>query len=159
MINIEMPEWDLEVNYDELNTIPVKEGIYVLYSEDDEALYTGKTSNLKNRVYSHFSGNSNTGALHYYFHHAKMFFEENAMKRDIYETFVINYLKTEWNKSKCFTFETKAYKYRVKKKDKWEKFFQKGERCKHIKNNGERCKAYAHENGYCYSHQKINVLS
>ena len=43
----------------EINSLPEKPGVYYFKDEKDKVIYVGKALNLKKRIISHFSGNSN----------------------------------------------------------------------------------------------------
>lgn len=46
--------------------LPEKQGIYYFLNQKKEIVYIGKAKNIKKRVHSHFSGNSNTGSKNYF---------------------------------------------------------------------------------------------
>ena len=46
--------------------LPEKQGIYYFLDEKKQIVYIGKAKNIKKRIHSHFSGNSNTGSKNYF---------------------------------------------------------------------------------------------
>lgn len=46
--------------------LPEKQGIYYFLNQKKEVVYVGKAKNIKKRIHSHFSGNSNTGSKNYF---------------------------------------------------------------------------------------------
>lgn len=155
MIDITIPEFDLIIRHHETDCIPKgKSGVYIFYDKNYKPLYTGKTDDLRSRIRTHFKGNTNTsGTIHYYFDHVRIFYESCPAKRDIYETFIINKLKTSWNKTKCFTFESLGvgYKNQPKKPENWQGDY--AFRCRYILDDDNRCKRRVHKNGLCWQHR------
>lgn len=48
--------------------LPEKQGVYYFLNVKKEIIYIGKAKNIKKRIHSHFSGNSNTGSKSYFIH-------------------------------------------------------------------------------------------
>lgn len=46
--------------------LPEKQGIYYFLDQKKQIIYIGKAKNIKKRIHSHFSGNSNTGSKNYF---------------------------------------------------------------------------------------------
>lgn len=47
-------------------SLPEEQGIYYFQDQKKKVVYIGQAKNIKKRVHSHFSGNSNTGAKHFF---------------------------------------------------------------------------------------------
>jgi len=162
VIKIEIPKFEMILKYDELDKIPAsKAGVYVIYGEYNEVMYTGKAEELRSRIHNHFTGNTNTGLIYQYFYKVGFFYEDDPVYRDMYETYIINKFESKWNEFKCFTFKSYRDIYRFKripKFQRWERKVHTKNRCNHIKDNGEQCKRYVVVNEkYCNSHLKMHV--
>ncbi|MGE6894575.1 GIY-YIG nuclease family protein [Priestia flexa] len=148
MINVEIPEFDLEVTQGEYKKITAnKAGIYIMYDVDGNPMYVGQSIDLQLRVYSHFHGLTNTAGYHYYFDTCKIFFEEDEINRDIYEIFLINTLKAPVN----LKMKHRRH-FKLPEDLKVSPNTKKPQRCNHIKKDGKKCRQYAHTNGLCHMH-------
>lgn len=144
MIKIKVPEMDLIIKRGECNKIPDrKSGVYLLYSNEDGFIYVGQTKDLKTRIYAHFAGCTNTSRFAEHFDYCEMFYEDDLMKREIYEYYLINTDQPILNTAKR--------NYNVPSNEII-KAQSKPIRCKGIKKDGTKCRSYAHSNGFCYMH-------
>lgn len=131
--------FDLKISKTELDQIPPKSGLYVLFDKKRKPLYVGISSDLKTRISHHFKGLSNTSRYASHFDHCSIVFEDCESKKRACEYYLINTLKTPLNLSKnghslySATLPNEA-------------------RCNGITLKGERCKQRAHGNGYCHLH-------
>jgi excinuclease UvrABC nuclease subunit len=138
MIQITVPEFDYTLFHNEIHALPKKPGVYILFNDQDKALYVGMTKNLQKRLPEHFSKVSNIFKYRGQFHTVKAFIEEDSLSRRIYEMYLISHYKTELN--------IIGNDFKIPE-DK-----ATSTRCKFIRNNDERCKKKAHTNGYCGLH-------
>lgn len=79
-------------------------GIYMFYSKENKLLYVGKSKSLRGRVRDHFLMDSylyEIGAIEEIYT-IECFFENDPLKREIYETWIINERKSEHNRDKAF---------------------------------------------------------
>jgi predicted GIY-YIG superfamily endonuclease len=157
MIKIDIPEFII-INPDTLKSIPYDVGgVYCIYNNENELLYVGKAKELKQRLQSHFSGesvDSNTSRINHLFKYANIFFEECPLNREIYETYIINTFKPLYNKQKCILYKSKFYNLpRFPKKPNKQNLKN---RCISITNQGEQCRCIALKNSdKCRFHNKI----
>ncbi|RSK25873.1 nucleotide excision repair endonuclease [Bacillus sp. HMF5848] len=123
MINISIPAVDVSItereqtrrNEDEpiiksiegfidLHEIPRdKGGIILFYNINDELLFVGKARKLRQRVKKHLE--DNVSPLKPYrdeVYRIDVFYVEDAMERDIYETYIINKLQAKYNIDKVY---------------------------------------------------------
>lgn len=122
MINIDIPESELTITQrkqileaDEPEITPIygfidfhqitrdKGGIFTFYNEEDELLFVGKARKLRQRIKKHFEDNvspikNNRDEVY----KISVFTVDNAMERDIYETYIINTKQPKYNVDKVF---------------------------------------------------------
>ncbi|HDR7640805.1 TPA: GIY-YIG nuclease family protein [Bacillus wiedmannii] len=75
-------------------------GIYLLYSKDDELLYIGKSEELKTRIKSHLKGVSNVYEYSGEFDKIKCFYISSLLDAELCETYLINTLNPKYNTRK-----------------------------------------------------------
>lgn len=122
MIKIEIPEADVSItereqqrNVDEPVITPIagfidlhkiprdKGGIILFYNLNDELLLVGKARKLRQRVKKHLEDNVSPLKDHRdEVYRIDVFFVEDAMERDIYETYIVNKLRPKYNIDKVF---------------------------------------------------------
>lgn len=105
-IVITLPEERLRFHYRELysNKILVRDmaGVYLLYDRKGKLLYVGKSVNLRDRLLDHIKGVGNSSAFFRDIHEILVYFCDDPMEREIYETYLINKLKPVYNRSKVY---------------------------------------------------------
>jgi hypothetical protein len=139
MIEITIPNYEYDLLHSEIDLLPKKPGVYILFNEKGKALYVGMTTNLQKRILEHFYNRiSNIYKFRGQFHRVKAFTENEYLNRRIYEIYLIHHFQTDLNI---------AGKDLSKPKDK-----PNSTRCKFIKSDDSRCKKQAHTNGYCGTH-------
>jgi len=88
----------------DLHEIPRdKGGIILFYNNDDELLFAGKARKLRQRVKKHLE--DNVSPLKNYRNEVNkisVIIVEDAMEREIYETYIINTLRAKYNVDKVF---------------------------------------------------------
>lgn len=90
--------------FTDYNKIPRdKGGIILFYNNNDELLFVGKARKLRPRVKKHFEDNVSPIK----FHRDEIFkiavcVVEDAMEREIYETYIVNKLQAKFNLDKVF---------------------------------------------------------
>ena len=88
----------------DLHEIPRdKGGIILFYNGDDELLLAGKARKLRQRVKKHLE--DNVSPLKDHRNEVKsisVIIVEDAMEREIYETYIINTLRAKYNTDKVF---------------------------------------------------------
>lgn len=122
MIYIMLPPFDIEVEADEYEKLPEKEGVYFFFDAKGELLYIGKTNNLLMRMKNHFSS-PHSGPLAKYKNKIKkisFFVAENPMERDIYEIYAINTLKPKLNRQNAYYQSKPRMDSETKQKEKKE---------------------------------------
>ncbi|SIR22197.1 GIY-YIG catalytic domain-containing protein [Peribacillus simplex] len=80
-----------------------KGGIILFYNENDEVIFVGKARKLRPRVKKHFE--DNVSPLKEHRNEVKkidILLVEDAMEREIYETYMINKLHAKYNVDKVF---------------------------------------------------------
>jgi hypothetical protein len=122
MINIEIPKPDVVVtkqkqagdekdhkissayNFVDFRLISRdKGGIILFYNVKGELLFVGKARKLRQRVQKHFEDNVSPIKAHRdEIHKISVFYVEDAAEREIYETYIINNLKSKYNVEKVF---------------------------------------------------------
>jgi excinuclease UvrABC nuclease subunit len=122
MINITIPSVDVSITereqsrtnnepnipsiagFIDLHKIPRdKGGMILFYNIDDELLFVGKGRKLRQRVKKHLEDNvSPIQAYRAELHRIDIMFVEDAMERDIYETYMINKFQAKYNVDKVF---------------------------------------------------------
>lgn len=85
---------------EELKDIKQKSGLYLLYSNEDELLYIGKSINLKARLIRHFKGGSNVEDYIKEFKKIDCYYIDDELDLDLCETYLINTLHPKYNKNK-----------------------------------------------------------
>jgi hypothetical protein len=73
-------------------------GIYVFYDDQDVPLYVGKTINFKKR----FAGHAKSSTFFRLATRVRLYVIKGEYEKDIYETYLINELKPEFNRGKTF---------------------------------------------------------
>ncbi|WP_249599082.1 nucleotide excision repair endonuclease [Peribacillus frigoritolerans] len=80
-----------------------KGGIILFYNENDELIFVGKARKLRPRVKKHFE--DNVSPIKEHRNEVKkidILLVEDAMEREIYETYMINKLHAKYNVNKVF---------------------------------------------------------
>ncbi|MFA1713977.1 nucleotide excision repair endonuclease [Peribacillus frigoritolerans] len=80
-----------------------KGGIILFYNENDELIFVGKARKLRPRVKKHFE--DNVSPIKEHRNEVKkidIILVEDAMEREIYETYMINTLHAKYNVDKVF---------------------------------------------------------
>ncbi|MGG0249622.1 nucleotide excision repair endonuclease [Peribacillus frigoritolerans] len=80
-----------------------KGGIILFYNENDELIFVGKARKLRPRVKKHFE--DNVSPIKEHRNEVKkidILLVEDAMEREIYETYMINKLHAKYNVDKVF---------------------------------------------------------
>ena len=123
MIKIELPKPDLTIvqrEQDRSNDEPEipsiygfidfhqiardKGGIIMFYNKEDELLFVGKAGKVRQRVKKHFEDNVSPLKEHRdEVAKIKIFYVDDAMEREIYETYAINKFVAKYNVDKKFT--------------------------------------------------------
>ena len=131
MINISIPDDEIEVMWDELEfesnpqngtksisqlkVIPDNiSGIYKLFSKDKTLLYIGKAMYIRRRIHQHLK--SENDYIYDYRTHIKgfaYFIVNDPVERDIYETYMINLLMPKLNTSKLYTYQNNRNDYKT----------------------------------------------
>ena len=122
MINIEIPAADISIKqrkqviegdeaiipeiygFIDFHLIPRdKGGTIMFYNENDELIFVGKARKLRQRVKKHFE--DNVSPIKEHRNEVKkidILLVEDAMEREIYETYMINKLHAKYNIDKVF---------------------------------------------------------
>lgn len=80
-----------------------KGGLFFLYNEKNELLFVGKARKIRQRIKKYFDGNIAPLNNHKHEVHKIEIYEiEDAMEREIYETYAINTLRAKYNVEKKF---------------------------------------------------------
>ena len=80
-----------------------KGGLFFLYNEANELLFVGKARKIRQRIKKYFDGNVAPLNNHKHEVHKIEIYEiEDAMEREIYETYAINTLRAKYNVDKKF---------------------------------------------------------
>ena len=90
--------------FTDYNKIPRdKGGIILFFNADDELLFVGKARKLRPRVKRHFEDQVSPIKLHRHeVNKIAVCVIEDAMEREIYETYIINTQKAKYNIDKVF---------------------------------------------------------
>lgn len=81
-----------------------KGGIIMFYNKADELLFVGKARKVRQRVKKHFEDNVSPLKEHRdEVAKIKIFYVDDAMEREIYETYAINKFVAKYNVDKKFT--------------------------------------------------------
>ena len=122
MINIDMPAVDSSIErrkqnikpgdvvipsingFIDLHEIPRdKGGIFMFYNINDELLFVGKARKLRQRVKKHLEDNVSPVKNHRdEIYSIDVSIVEDPMDREIYETYIINRLRSKYNVEKVF---------------------------------------------------------
>ena len=122
MINIDMPAVDISIErrkqnikpgdvvipsingFIDLHEIPRdKGGIFMFYNINDELLFVGKARKLRQRVKKHLEDNVSPVKNHRdEIYSIDVSIVEDPMEREIYETYIINRLRSKYNVEKVF---------------------------------------------------------
>ncbi|WP_201715833.1 nucleotide excision repair endonuclease [Rossellomorea arthrocnemi] len=122
MINIQIPQADISITerrqpndseepkiksiqgFIDLHEIPRdKGGIILFYNINDELLFVGKARKLRQRVKKHLEDSVSPLRNHRgEVYRIDVSIVEDAMDRDIYETYIINKLQAKYNVDKVF---------------------------------------------------------
>jgi excinuclease UvrABC nuclease subunit len=122
MINITIPKADVSITereqmmkadeplipsiagFIDLHQIPRdKGGMILFYNINDELLLVGKARKLRQRVKKHLEDNVSPLKKHRdEVHRIDVMIVDDAMERDIYETYMINTLKAKYNVEKVY---------------------------------------------------------
>jgi len=122
MIKIEIPQPEITITErqqnrkeDELEIKPIygfidfhliprdKGGIFLFYNINDELLFVGKARKLRQRIKKHFEDNVSPIKNHRdEVYRIDVCIVDEPMDREIYETYIINTLKSKYNIEKVF---------------------------------------------------------
>lgn len=122
LINIEMPKPDLVIRQreqvlkqGEVEITPYfgfidfhkitrdNGGIFFFYNEKNELLFVGKARKIRQRIKKHFEDNVSPVKDHRNeIHKIEIYEIEDAVEREIYETYAINEFKAKYNVEKVF---------------------------------------------------------
>lgn len=116
MINITIPTPDVTITkqdspelsniygFTDFHLIPRdKGGIFMFYNKNEELLFVGKARKLRPRIKKHFEDTVSVIKNHRdEVTKIAVCIDENAVNREIYETYIINVLKTKYNVEKVF---------------------------------------------------------
>lgn len=99
-----VPKIDLSILVSQVEIIPKGVGgIYLLYGDNGDLLYVGKSKNLKSRVKSHVNGKSdNTRDFSEKISKIQCIFTDSTLDQDVIETLIINKLKPCMNRDKTY---------------------------------------------------------
>ena len=122
MINIEMPKPDLVIRQREQVLKPGEVeitpyfgfidfhkitrdngGVFFFYNEKNELLFVGKARKIRQRIKKHFEDTVSPVKDHRNeIHKIEIYEIEDAVEREIYETYAINEFKAKYNVEKVF---------------------------------------------------------
>jgi len=122
LINIEMPKPDLVIRQreqvlkqGEVEITPYfgfidfhkitrdNGGVFFFYNEKNELLFVGKARKIRQRIKKHFEDNVSPVKDHRNeIHKIEIYEIEDAVEREIYETYAINEFKAKYNVDKVF---------------------------------------------------------
>ena len=122
MIKIDIPEADITITerkqiltenepiikdiygFIDFHLIPRdKGGIFLFYNINDELLFVGKARKLRQRIKKHFEDNVSPIKMHRdEVYRIDICLVEDPMERDVYETYIINKLRSKYNIEKVF---------------------------------------------------------
>lgn len=77
-------------------------GVYVLIGKNGHILYVGKSIDIKKRVEKHLVGHGNSERFYRKINKLRLYLCTNQFYVEIYETYLINELKPEFNRDKTF---------------------------------------------------------
>ena len=80
-----------------------KGGFFAFYNDKDELLFVGKARKLRPRIKKHFEDSVSIMKKHREeVAKIEIYVNENAVEREIYETYMINELRAKYNVEKVF---------------------------------------------------------
>jgi len=80
-----------------------KGGIFLFFNKEDELLFVGKARKLRQRIKKHFEDAVSPIKTHRdEVHKIDICIVEDPMEREIYETYIINKLRSKYNVDKVF---------------------------------------------------------
>ena len=80
-----------------------KGGIFLFFNKNDELLFVGKARKLRQRIKKHFEDSVSPIKMHRNeVYRIDICLVEDPMEREIYETYIINELKSKYNVDKVF---------------------------------------------------------
>lgn len=80
-----------------------KGGIFLFFNKNDELLFVGKARKLRQRIKKHFEDTVSPIKTHRdEVHKIEVCLVEDPLEREIYETYIINKLKSKYNVEKVF---------------------------------------------------------
>ena len=80
-----------------------KGGIFMFFNKENELLFVGKARKIRQRIKKHFEDNvSPMKKYREEVYKIEVFEIDDAMEREIYETYAINTLKAKYNLEKVF---------------------------------------------------------
>lgn len=80
-----------------------KGGLFFFYNEENELLFVGKARKIRQRIKKYFDGNVAPLNNHKFeVHKIEIYEVEDAMEREIYETYAINTFRAKYNVDKKF---------------------------------------------------------
>jgi hypothetical protein len=120
-------------------------GIYVFLDENNDPLYVGQSTKLKERIASHLYGITNSRNFYKDFRKVALIFEEDSEKRHCAEIYLINTFEGLRNIASYFPDGRKTIKEGF---DGVELFG----RCQGVSGNGNPCSMKASSNGFCHKH-------
>nr|WP_275444604.1 GIY-YIG nuclease family protein [Paenibacillus sp. ACRRX] len=77
-------------------------GIYVIYDMEGLVMYVGKSKHLRNRLLAHLRGRDVTNGHADKIVKVRVYFVEDRLERELYETYAINTLKPWLNSAKVY---------------------------------------------------------
>lgn len=116
MINITIPEPDVSIRkqkdpqlsniygFTDFHLITrEKGGFFTFYNEQDELLFVGKARKLRPRIKKHFEDSVSVMKNHREeVARIDVFVNDDAVERDIYETYILNRQRAKYNVEKVF---------------------------------------------------------
>lgn len=80
-----------------------KGGFFLFYNKEGQLLFAGKARKLRPRIKKHFEDNVSVMKPHRdEVEKIEVYFNEDPVERDIYETYLINSLRAKYNDEKAF---------------------------------------------------------
>ncbi|RUL52154.1 MULTISPECIES: nucleotide excision repair endonuclease [Lysinibacillus] len=80
-----------------------KGGFFLFYNKANEVLFVGKARKIRQRIKKHFEDNVSPMKNHRdEIYKIEVYEVEDAMEREIYETYAINFLRAKYNVDKVF---------------------------------------------------------
>lgn len=113
MIKIELPEKYITVYKDKIKSykpkLKNKNGVYLIYDENKELLYVGKTKDFYERLYSHVRGKYGSDKFEDYIEFIDVYIVNCPYEREIYETYTINEFLPAFNTFKNYKNQDEIY--------------------------------------------------